>query len=48
MVYQDTIGVSNPHTDKIDVRRHDDNKGNVVLVVDNWQNHTGLTVSFAG
>jgi hypothetical protein len=48
MVYKDTIGITNPHQGLIDVRRHDDTEGNTVLLVDNYQNLTGLSVSFGG
>ena len=46
MVYKDTIGVGNAHSDRIDVRRHDDSDGDTVLVVDNPHNVSGLSVEF--
>ena len=48
MVYKDTIGVDNRHTDVLDVRRHDDHNGKIVLVVDNAHNYSGLAVGFEG
>lgn len=44
----DTVGITNQHEGLIDVRRFDDRDGKSVLVVDNYQNVTGLSVSFAG
>lgn len=44
----DTVGITNQHEGLIDVRRFDDFDGKSVLVVDNYRNVTGLSVSFAG
>ena len=44
----DTVGITNQHEGLIDVRRFDDRDGKSVLVVDNFRNVTGLSVSFAG
>ena len=46
MIYKDTIGINNRHTDVLDVRRHDDHNGRTVLVVDNAHNYSGLAVGF--
>ena len=48
MMYQDTMGVNNRHSDVLDVRRHDDTEGRIVLAVENWHNFSGLTVEFDG
>ena len=47
-VYLDTVGITNQHEGLIDVRRFDDRDGKSVLLVDNFRNMTGLSVSFAG
>ena len=44
----DTVGITNQHEGLIDVRRFVDREGKSVLAVDNYQNATGLSVSFAG
>ena len=44
----DTVGITNQHEGLIDVRRFDDRDGKSVLLVDNFRNMTGLSVSFAG
>ena len=44
----DTVGITNPHEGLIDVRRFVDREGKSVLLVDNYRNLTGLSVSFAG
>eukprot|EP01052_Picozoa_sp_SAG31_P037513 SAG31_NODE_4855_length_2904_cov_1.413547_2_plen_72_part_00 len=44
----DTIGITNRHEGLIDVRRFDDRDGKSVLLVDNYRNMTGLSVSFEG
>ena len=44
----DTVGITNHNEGLIDVRRFDDRDGGSVLVVDNFQNKTGLSVSFKG
>ena len=44
----DTVGITNRHEGLIDVRRFDDRDGKSVLVVDNFRNMSGLSVSFAG
>lgn len=46
--YRDTIGIDNPQPELIDVRRHDDRAGKTVLLVDNYRNLTGLSVTFGG
>jgi hypothetical protein len=46
--YLDTIGVTNEHVGLIDVRRFDDTDNKTVLLVDNFRNITGLSVSFGG
>eukprot|EP00038_Savillea_parva_P018447 m.23738 g.23738 ORF g.23738 m.23738 type:complete len:638 (+) comp4099_c0_seq1:116-2029(+) len=46
--YMDTIGITNSHADLIDVRRHDDTNDKTVLVVDNFRNISGLSVTFKG
>jgi hypothetical protein len=48
MVYMDTIGIVHTHEGVLDVRRHDDAQNRTILLVDNFQNRTGLQVSFAG
>jgi hypothetical protein len=44
----DTVGITNQHEGLIDVRRFVDREGKSVLAVDNYQNATSLSVSFAG
>jgi len=46
--YVDTVGVDNPYPGLIDVRRHNAADGATVLLVDNYQNISGLSVSFSG
>eukprot|EP01048_Picozoa_sp_COSAG05_P000256 COSAG05_NODE_7_length_42457_cov_58.929152_13_plen_92_part_00 len=46
--YQDTMGVGNPYAGRLDVRRFDDTANRTILAIDNYQNLTGLTVTFAG
>ena len=46
--YLDTIGITNKFPELIDVRRFDDRAGKTVLLVDNYQNATGLSVSMVG
>ena len=48
MVYKDTVGIDNRHSDVLDVRRHDDRDGKMVLVCDNFHNFSGLSIGFAG
>ena len=48
MLYQDTMGIDNPHATQIDVRRFDDKHGHIVLVVDNYYNASKLSVGFDG
>jgi hypothetical protein len=44
----DTVGITNHNEGPIDVRRFDDRDGGSALVVDNFQNKSGLSVSFKG
>ena len=46
--YLDTIGISNKYVGLIDVRRFDDKDNKTVLLVDNYRNLSGLSVSFGG
>lgn len=46
--YLDTIGIGNEYTGLIDVRRFDDDDNATVLLVDNFRNISGLSVSFGG
>ena len=46
--YLDTIGITNNHVGLIDVRRFDDERNKTVLLVDNFRNISGLSVSFRG
>ena len=58
MVYLDTVGVQNPSSHLIDVRRFDarptveqrrsGEAATTMLVVDNWRNISGLSVAFRG
>jgi hypothetical protein len=47
-MYMDTVGITNQHEGLIDVRCFVDRDGKSVLVVDNYRNKTGLSVSFGG
>ena len=47
-VYMDTVGITNQHEGLIDVRRFVDRDGKSVLIVDNFRNKTGLSVTFGG